>query len=1149
MSTLKKILATVCAGAITLGTIGILAENMADTAPKSGSGVYFKEIDGVSYVMGIAPGTTADGLSALLDGECVIEETEGLVKTGTRVITYENGTQKNISTVIIHGDVDCDGKVTAKDVIKLKKYIAGQPFTLNTVAADVDCDGDVDVNDKNLASKKVNATVKKLTVANNPEKAVYTDGEGFTSDGLILNAEYTNGDVFGIADGYEISYPATDGLLSEKYQYVTAKFGGKTLNVGLTVNEYSTENITDTVYYTMPAIPARAGVQVDLSLLGVQFTLGNTQRGGISWSSDELQISDNKVTASQKGVYTLTATYGGQSKSIYLVAQNRGDNEYVLYENTFDSGKGDIRVTENASLVSASGGKMTIGAKNSSSTVLLPEYVSNFGDYKINVSVRASAYAAQTSTFGIKYRGNYAMTMTIDGGVTLTQNGNVIDTKSYATAFNKAEYYNLSLDVHGVCCEGEINSARLVSSFENNASYTGDVGIYSKGVNALIEDIKVTLDFQKAEKHGTVTYAMPAIPAVVGASVWLNGYDVQFENGKTVNADDIVWSSSAVTVSPCGVVTPTAKGVYELKAKSGTSEKTVYLTVKNASDTEYVLYSNQFDSSSDITFVSGSSSVSGGKLVMNGKGSQSTVTFPDYIGNFGNYSIKTKFSVSGYDNDGSWLSIMFRTQNASNDYYQFNVRKNAANSSYNGVELTSNNNGSWQYCQMNSYTEALTTSSSYTMTAEVKDNEVIGYINGNRAIYCDTLTQRIIGKAGLQTYGINASFDYVEITLDYADTAAYCEEKYFDYSSVKPDNSYTTEYYGEQVLSYSNTTSDDFYSACRYFAENGARLYNKHNMNNGNLSATYIDGGSYYHVYYLKTENELNVVSSPNGAHILPKNIPDVTNGDYMPTVTQVYSMRVNGMTYIVQLADGSFIIYDGGWEDHTEHLWAALTRLNGGEDNIRVRAWVLTHAHEDHTYGFIDFSSKYGSKITLERIMLSPLSASDTDALGFPFYVEDLVNTVSKRFKGVVITPVHLGMLFNFSGVTMEILMTAEELYKDEYLSNFNNTSMVSRIFNGDYSCLFLGDAAKESAHKIITYYNYYTTSNMCQVAHHGVEDYPMAGYKRIRANILWYPCNTYLYELPDRDANVRAELREYAHTKEIILHDSGTITRKFGA
>ncbi len=1157
MANFKRIISVLCAGAITFGAVGIFAQNNTDTVPYDGSGVYFKEVNGEPYIFGVAPKTTVQGLKNLLGGECVTDEEGEYVKTGTRVITYKNDTQENISTVIIHGDVDCDGKVTAKDVVKIKKYVAGQPFSINEVAADIDMDGDVDENDKQLASEKANAVLTSLKVAKKPEKSVYTDGEKLECNGLILSAVYSNGDTFGVADGYQTEYPAGDGRLSQKYQYVTVNYGGVSAKLPLTVNEYSSHAITDTVYYTMPAIPAQAGVKVDLSKYSVQFSLGQTVSSGITWASSELTVSANTVTPKAKGVYTLNASYNGKTKAVYLVVKERTDSEYVLYENSFDNGAGDLRVTQNASLVSASNGKMTIGAKNSAATVLLPEYVSSFGDYKITASTCVSAYASEKNTVSLLYRGGYSMDVMANAsfensGVSLnyTLNGTkyALNTNSYSKPLNKVEFYDITLDVHGVCSEGYVNGARLVSSFENNGAYNGNVGIYASGVTAVLEDIKVTLDFDKPSTHGTVGYTMPAIPAISGNSIWLNGYDVQFNDGQAVNAKDITWSSSEITVSSNGVVTPSSAGVYKLTAKASANTKTVYLVVKNAADSEYLLYNNEFSSFDGITKVSGTSSVSGGKLYLNGKTTPTTVVFPDYIGDFGNYSIETNFTISEYENDGSWLSIMFRVKDPANDYYQLNVRQNAANNSYNGVELTSNNNGTWQYLQMNSYKEALALSKSYKFKVDVKDDVAKGYIDGNSMIFCDTVNARSTGKAALQTYGINAAFENVKITLDFDSCANYRAEEYFDYSSIKPDNTYVTEYYGEELLSYYDCDQGDFYGACSYFEKSGARLYNKHNMNNGNLSATYVSGGSYYHVYYLKTEGELNVVVSANGAHLLPDNIPEKITGDYMPTVTQVYSFRVNGMTYIIQLADGTFIVYDGGWEDVTEDLWAALTRLNGGEEGIVVRSWILTHAHEDHTYGFIDFSEKYASKIKVERIMISPISASDTDTLGFPFYVEDLVSTVAKRFKGAVICPVHTGMLFNYCGVKLEILMAAEEIYKDDFSSNFNNTSMVSRIFNGEYSCLFLADAAKESAKKLITYYNYYMTSNMCQVSHHGVENFPLAGYKRIRANTLWYPCDTYLYELPDRDADVRAALREYTYTKEIILHDSGTVTRKFG-
>ena len=71
-----------------------------------------------------------------------------------------------------------------------------------------------------------------------------------------------------------------------------------------------------------------------------------------------------------------------------------------------------------------------------------------------------------------------------------------------------------------------------------------------------------------------------------------------------------------------------------------------------------------------------------------------------------------------------------------------------------------------------------------------------------------------------------------------------------------------------------------------------------------------------------------------------------------------------------------------------------------------------------------------------------------------------------------------------------------------------------------------------------------------MCQISHHGVENFPLLAYRIIKSSILWYPCNTDLYSGgagANRDANVRAVLRDSSVTKEILLRDNAKYTRYF--
>jgi hypothetical protein len=67
------------------------------------------------------------------------------------------------------------------------------------------------------------------------------------------------------------------------------------------------------------------------------------------------------------------------------------------------------------------------------------------------------------------------------------------------------------------------------------------------------------------------------------------------------------------------------------------------------------------------------------------------------------------------------------------------------------------------------------------------------------------------------------------------------------------------------------------------------------------------------------------------------------------------------GMVYAVRLADGSFIVVDGGMPAYgnADRLYNALKEYSNDEKPV-IAAWLITHGHEDHIGGLTTFVEKY---------------------------------------------------------------------------------------------------------------------------------------------------------------------------------------------
>jgi hypothetical protein len=173
-------------------------------------------------------------------------------------------------------------------------------------------------------------------------------------------------------------------------------------------------DVSCNVKYSKPAICCDAGQTVDLGACGVQFSADTAMvTEGITWLQNGAVITG--FTPAEKGVYPLTARYGSSQMTVYVVAKNPGEEEYVLYRNDFDAAPSDFRVIErtNGSTVSVKNGNYILDGSGYSDgyvRVLLPEFLDVFGDAKMEAGLSMTAAADARKWASMMYRvqsGNY----------------------------------------------------------------------------------------------------------------------------------------------------------------------------------------------------------------------------------------------------------------------------------------------------------------------------------------------------------------------------------------------------------------------------------------------------------------------------------------------------------------------------------------------------------------------------------------------------------------------------------------------------------------------------------------------------------------------------------------------------------------------
>jgi hypothetical protein len=360
---------------------------------------------------------------------------------------------------------------------------------------------------------------------------------------------------------------------------------------------------------------------------------------------------------------------------------------------------------------------------------------------------------------------------------------------------------------------------------------------------------------------------------------------------------------------------------------------------------------------------------------------------------------------------------------------------------------------------------------------------------------------------------------------------------------------------GSILSTYNGKTAADFRGVCAHYEKQGYTIYSEADMG-GNPSATFVSDSAMAHIYHHPHNGELNVVVSDTAGATLPPATPAVTDGTTVCSITQVKdTQNFIGMCYVIQLTDGSFIIYDGSYNNQTSIVLKVLQDLHKGEGKPLVRAWLLTHSHNDHYPVFERVATKAAlrNRIQLEHIIVAPLNddvygnhEGENAYLSSKFW-EDAAN-----FADAKVVFAHTGMVFRFCNLTMEVLFSPESYYKTtNEVGNMNDTSLITRLYDESYSALFLGDTSTKAVPVYLEAYGDYLKSDVCQMSHHGVEaDYILELYDTVKPQIMFYPASLALFTSTDAAYNpqVHWTLFERDYIKEILVHGIDQFTRDWG-
>ena len=292
------------------------------------------------------------------------------------------------------------------------------------------------------------------------------------------------------------------------------------------------------------------------------------------------------------------------------------------------------------------------------------------------------------------------------------------------------------------------------------------------------------------------------------------------------------------------------------------------------------------------------------------------------------------------------------------------------------------------------------------------------------------------------------------------------------------------------ILVLANNGTPEAFNAYATKLEQKGYTKTMENTIGSNLYRAYKNGQYAVYFYYTAAENMIRMI----GATLTNARQPEfkaASDNGTVPAKLAVINMdyngqssKDNGMGLVFTLDDGSYLIYDSGYNANDAKTLYNYLKVNNKrtDGKIVIAGWFVTHGHEDHYGALEQFSSLYSSKVTVKTFYFNPVIwATETDTM------LTLGNTLKRKFDGCTLATPHTGMKIQIRNAVVEVLYTHEDRMP-KAINSLNDASVVSRVTVGGKTVLITGDIQQTFPSDILVKnFGSYLKSDVFQVPHHG--------------------------------------------------------------
>ncbi|MBE6965716.1 MAG: hypothetical protein E7441_06750 [Ruminococcaceae bacterium] len=342
------------------------------------------------------------------------------------------------------------------------------------------------------------------------------------------------------------------------------------------------------------------------------------------------------------------------------------------------------------------------------------------------------------------------------------------------------------------------------------------------------------------------------------------------------------------------------------------------------------------------------------------------------------------------------------------------------------------------------------------------------------------------------------------------------------------------------VRTIKNATAKDYASVVCALAENGYEPKGETDTAFHKFRA-YLKNGTGVFVNYFTGIDEITVCTEEKSNYFSYSDIKGTPKVSSQITQVQLHDF---GMSYVIRLSDGRFIIIDGGW-DHTGDTVRLYEALLAGSENGKpvIAAWIFTHMDCDHYRCINVFTELYREDVTVQKFMFNfPAKKKNNFEREEPHILKAFENM---KLYGAEIYYPHTGQIYKIGNALLEFLSCTDDTYY--FTEDDNAASLVFRMELEGQIILWTGDACfSDSA--LLKKYGAYLKSDILQVPHHGFLSGETEEQKRcydlIAPEVCFLPVSDYhAYVLFDTYISASEYLMREVPIKQLITGDETTV------